>query len=76
MVNTNHIADRTLFELGDLAADAICLVLGAEGNGLSRLVRERCDLIVSIPMLGRLSSLNVSAAAALATYEVARHRTS
>ncbi len=75
IVGLDDGADRTLFELGDLAADAICLVLGAEGSGLSRLVRERCDLIVSIPMRGRLSSLNVSAAAALATYEVARHRT-
>lgn len=74
VVGLDDSADRTLFELGDLASDAICLVLGAEGSGLSRLVRERCDLIVSIPMLGRLSSLNVSAAAALATFEVARHR--
>ena len=49
-------------------------MLGAEGAGLSRLVRERCDVVVSIPMRGRISSLNVSAAAALATYEVARHR--
>jgi 23S rRNA (guanosine2251-2'-O)-methyltransferase len=74
VVGLDDAADRSLFELGDLATDAICLVLGAEGAGLSRLVRERCDLIVSIPMLGRLSSLNVSAAAALATYEVSRHR--
>ena len=75
IVGLDDEADRSLFEMGDLAADAICLVLGAEGNGLSRLVRERCDMIVSIPMRGRLSSLNVSAAAGLATYEVARHRT-
>jgi 23S rRNA (guanosine2251-2'-O)-methyltransferase len=67
-------ADRDLFDIGDLATEGVCLVLGAEGAGLSRLVRERCDVIVSIPMRGRLSSLNVSAAAALATYEIARQR--
>ena len=74
VVGLDDEADKSLFELDDLAKEGICLVLGAEGNGLSRLARERCDLIVSIPMRGRLSSLNVSAAAALATYEVARHR--
>ncbi len=74
IVGLDDEADRDLFDLGDLAKDAICLVMGAEGAGLSRLVRERCDMIVSIPMLGRLSSLNVSAATALATYEVARAR--
>jgi 23S rRNA (guanosine2251-2'-O)-methyltransferase len=74
VVGLDDAADRSLFDLGDLAAEGICLVLGAEGAGLSRLVRDRCDLIVSIPMGGRLSSLNVSAAAALATFEVARHR--
>lgn len=74
VVGLDDSADKSLFELGDLAKEGICLVLGAEGAGLSRLVRERCDLIVSIPMRGRLSSLNVSTAAALATYEVARYR--
>ena len=49
-------------------------MLGAEGSGLSRLTRERCDVVVSIPMRGRVGSLNVSAAAALAAYEIARHR--
>lgn len=74
LVGLDDGADRTLFELGDLAREGICLVMGAEGSGLSRLVRDRCDLIVGIPMRGRLSSLNVSAAAALATYEVVRTR--
>lgn len=74
VVGLDDGGDKNLFELGDLAAEGICLVLGAEGAGLSRLVRERCDVIVHIPMRGRLSSLNVSAAAALAVYEVARHR--
>jgi 23S rRNA (guanosine2251-2'-O)-methyltransferase len=74
VVGLDDAAERSLFELGDLTTDGICLVLGAEGAGLSRLVRERCDAVVAIPMRGRIGSLNVSAAAALATYEVARHR--
>jgi 23S rRNA (guanosine2251-2'-O)-methyltransferase len=57
------------------AADGpIALVLGAEGSGLSRLVRQRCDAVVGIPLMGSLTSLNVAAAAALACYEVARAR--
>jgi 23S rRNA (guanosine2251-2'-O)-methyltransferase len=74
VIGLDDAADRSLFEIEDLAKEGICLVMGAEGAGLSRLVRERCDMIVSIPMKGRLSSLNVSAAAALAVYEVTRHR--
>jgi 23S rRNA (guanosine2251-2'-O)-methyltransferase len=74
VVGLDDGARASLFDLGDLARGPVALVLGAEGPGLSRLTRERCDLLVSIPMQGALSSLNVSAAAVLACYEVARQR--
>ncbi len=74
VVGLDDGADRSLYEIGSLATEPICVVLGAEGAGLSRLVRERCDSIVSIPMAGHVSSLNVSTAAAISLYEVARSR--
>jgi 23S rRNA (guanosine2251-2'-O)-methyltransferase len=75
-VGLDDDADQDIYEIGKLATDPICLVLGAEGTGISRLTRERCDTVVSIPMLGRVSSLNVAAAAAVSLFEVTRARRS
>jgi 23S rRNA (guanosine2251-2'-O)-methyltransferase len=52
----------------------VCLVVGAEGPGLSTLVRQRCDVLAAIPLHGNLASLNVASAGAIACYEVARRR--
>ncbi|MGH9138021.1 MAG: 23S rRNA (guanosine(2251)-2'-O)-methyltransferase RlmB [Acidimicrobiales bacterium] len=73
VVGLDSAGDTPLHDL-PVASDPVVLVLGAEGAGLSRLVRQRCDLLAAIPLHGRLASLNVAAAAAVATYEIARHR--
>ncbi|MEA2686158.1 MAG: rRNA (guanosine2251-2-O)-methyltransferase, partial [Actinomycetota bacterium] len=65
--------DTSLFDLS-LATEPLILVVGSEGEGLSRLVRQRCDVVASIPMAGALPSLNVAAAGTLALFEVARRR--
>ena len=69
-----------LDERGDKPYDQLdykmdcALVLGAEGHGLHEQIRKKCDFLVSIPMLGKVPSLNVSVAAAIVMYEVARQR--
>ncbi len=57
----------------DLRSPA-AIVIGSEGDGMGRLVQEGCDFLVSIPMKGRISSLNASAAAAILLYEALRQR--
>jgi 23S rRNA (guanosine2251-2'-O)-methyltransferase len=60
----------------EAATEPLVLVVGSEGRGLSRLVRQTCDVVVSIPMAGDMESLNAGVAAGVALYEVARRRTS
>lgn len=67
--------DQQLPEL-TMAKDPIVIVIGAEGKGLSRLVRETCDLTVSIPMHSATESLNAGIAAGVTLYEIARRRAS
>ncbi|MBW8825541.1 MAG: 23S rRNA (guanosine(2251)-2'-O)-methyltransferase RlmB [Acidobacteria bacterium] len=73
VVGLDEAGEAPLFGLA-VADQPLALVLGAEGSGLGRLTRARCDLLVAIPIRGRLASLNVASAGALACYEVTRRR--
>jgi rRNA methylase, putative, group 3 len=53
---------------------SIALVIGSEGKGIGRLVREKCDFIASMPMRGKINSLNASVAAGILMFEAAKHR--
>ena len=54
---------------------AVALVIGSEGFGMSRLIREKCDFLVKLPMMGKITSLNASVAAGIFMYEIVRQRT-
>jgi 23S rRNA (guanosine2251-2'-O)-methyltransferase len=73
VVGLDQDADEAVWDL-KVANEPVALVLGSEGSGLARLTRERCDVVAALPLAGRLGSLNVSAAAAVACYEIARLR--
>ncbi len=65
--------DGVPYKEADLSG-AVALVIGSEGNGVSRLVKENCDMTVSIPMKGKINSLNASVAAAVLMFETASRR--
>jgi 23S rRNA (guanosine2251-2'-O)-methyltransferase len=72
VVGTEGEAEQTLYT-ADLNRP-LALILGAEGSGMRRLTRERCDFVVRIPMAGQVESLNVSVAAGVALFEARRQR--
>ncbi len=72
LIGTDDSAERP-FRQADLKGP-VGIVLGSEGKGMRRLVREKCDFLVRIPLYGKISSLNVSVAAALVFFEARRQR--
>jgi len=68
-----EIDGKRLYNEADLGRP-LALVVGSEGSGLSRLVKERCDELVRLPMLGKINSLNASVANGIVLYEVLRQR--
>jgi 23S rRNA (guanosine2251-2'-O)-methyltransferase len=72
LTGTTDDADKTIYE-GDFSGPT-ALVMGSEGEGMRRLTRENCDLLVSIPMCGSVESLNVSVASGVCLYEARRQR--
>jgi 23S rRNA (guanosine2251-2'-O)-methyltransferase len=74
VIGADERAEKTLYE-ADLP-ESIAWVLGAEGEGMRRLTRESCDLLVKIPMRGAVESLNVSVSAGICLFESLRRRRS
>jgi len=74
IIGTTDDAEKTLYEADFSGAAA--LVMGSEGEGMRRLTREHCDVLISIPMFGSVESLNVSVAAGVCLFEARRQRIS
>lgn len=72
IVGTDADTEQSISEI-NVDTD-LCIVIGSEGKGISRLVKENCDYTVKIPMVGHVNSLNASVSAALVIYEVFRRR--
>lgn len=74
LIGTTEDAEKTIYQ-GDFSGPA-ALVMGSEGEGMRRLTRETCDVLVSVPMFGSVESLNVSVASGICLYEARRQRIS
>ncbi len=72
LIGTTDDAEKTIYEADFSGAAA--LVMGSEGEGMRRLTRESCDVLVSIPMFGSVESLNVSVASGVCLFEARRQR--
>ncbi|NLV35296.1 MAG: 23S rRNA (guanosine(2251)-2'-O)-methyltransferase RlmB [Clostridiaceae bacterium] len=72
VVGTDATGEKAYFD-NDLSGP-IALVIGSEGEGMGKLIRESCDFVVNIPMLGQISSLNAAVAGAIVTFEILRQR--
>ena len=72
VVGTDSTGEKAFYD-NDLKG-SIALVVGSEGEGIGKLVREKCDFVVNIPMQGEISSLNASVAAAIVMYEILKQR--
>lgn len=74
IVGTDVAAKEEIYGGGDILTGSVAVVIGNENQGMGRLVRENCDVLLKLPMNGRLNSLNASVAAGVVMYEVLRRR--
>jgi 23S rRNA (guanosine2251-2'-O)-methyltransferase len=72
-IGLDERGESTIFDV-EVGSRPVAVVLGAEGHGIAQLARRRCDVLARIPLHGRIDSLNVSAAGAVACFEIARQR--
>lgn len=74
VVGTSDDVEKNLYQADFTGSDGVAIVMGSEGEGMRRLTRETCDLLVSVPMFGSVESLNVSVASGICLYEARRQR--
>jgi 23S rRNA (guanosine2251-2'-O)-methyltransferase len=73
MLGLEDVSQAQLYDQSDLTMP-LALVVGSEDRGMGRLVRETCDILIRLPMRGKISSLNAAVAGSIALYEVWRQR--